>query len=83
MKQFQPIMINLSYIISVPGSGGGSFREGTPAEMCLGSDGYIYYIVGDGTIDQLDAYFCLIRNMTEQEFNTLGVILSEYVPEDI
>ena len=27
MKQFQPIMINLSYIINVPGSGGGSIRQ--------------------------------------------------------
>lgn len=82
MKQFQPMMINLAYMINVPGSGGGAFREGAPDEMCLGSDGYYYYIVGDGTIDQLDAYFFPIRNMTEQEFNTLGITLTEYVPED-
>ena len=83
MRVFNPMMINLAYMIGVPGSAGGELREAMPGKFYLGSDGYYYIVNTDGTIDQffvpdLEGFNV---NFTEEEFKELGVTLDDYIPD--
>lgn len=85
MRVFDPMMINLAYMIGVPGSAGGELREAEIGKFYLGSDGYYYIVNTDGTIDQffVPAPDGLKANFTEEQFKELGVILDDYIPPDI